>query len=81
MNYTDFGLSILIYRKRTGLSQEALAEMAEISRNYLSMIERSEATNLSIDVLVRLARAMSVEPCQLLNILTGKTNDHSRPGA
>lgn len=69
MDYKTFGLDILVFRKRNGISQTDFAGMAEISRNYLSMIERNEAHNLSVDVLLRLARAMQADPCELLNRL------------
>lgn len=69
MNYTDFGLMILVHRKRNGISQETFAGLAQISRNYLSLIERSQAENLSVDVLVKLAGAMQSDPCELLRVL------------
>jgi transcriptional regulator with XRE-family HTH domain len=72
MDYKTFGLDILVYRKRNGISQSALAGTAKISRNYLSLIERNEANNLSVDVLVRLAGAMEADPCDLLRRLMGE---------
>jgi transcriptional regulator with XRE-family HTH domain len=50
---------------RQGLSQEALAEAADISTGFLQRVERGK-TNLGIVVLVRLADALGVEPGVLL---------------
>ncbi len=53
-------------RRRTlGISQGELADRAGISRNYVSLIERAEASNLSINVLNHLAAALSVTPAEL----------------
>jgi len=46
------------------LTQEELAEQAEISVSFLSMIERGERAP-HIDTLVRIARALSVPLCEL----------------
>ena len=37
--YLELGLNIAFYRKRCGLTQEALAERVGISRSHLSAIE------------------------------------------
>lgn len=62
-------LSILARRireRRTerGLTQEALAERAGISANYLAKLELGWKTP-SVDTLVRLARALGVQVCDL----------------
>lgn len=44
-------------RKSCGLSQEALAEAADIDRTYASQLERA-LVNPSLGVLVRLANAL-----------------------
>jgi XRE family transcriptional regulator, regulator of sulfur utilization len=44
-------------RKRAGLSQEKLAERANLHPTYLSDIERG-VENVSLDVLMRLAGAL-----------------------
>ena len=52
-------------RRTLGISQGELAERAGISRNYVSLIERGEASNLSINVLNNLAAALGVTPAEL----------------
>lgn len=52
-------------RAERGLSQEALADLAGIHRNYLGGIERRER-NVGIDNLERLARAFGVPVSELV---------------
>lgn len=52
-------------RDERGLSQEALAELADFHRTYISQLERC-VTNISIDGLERLARALSIDVIDLL---------------
>lgn len=48
-------------RQAQGLSQEELAARADITANYLSSLEREEYA-ASVDVIERLATALSVAP-------------------
>jgi len=52
-------------RARRGLTQEGLAEVAEIDLRFLQKIETGK-TNLSLDVLLRLSAALQVKPGVLL---------------
>lgn len=52
-------------RKAKGLSQEALADLAGIHRNYLGGIERRER-NVGLDNLGKLANALGVPLDELL---------------
>lgn len=52
-------------RAAQGLSQEALAFDSGLNRTYLSSVERSER-NVSIDNIARIAKALGVEPWELL---------------
>lgn len=54
-----FGNKIKELRKVKGLSQERLANMAEIDRTYLPTIEKGER-NVSIEVVEKLAKALNV---------------------
>ena len=58
------GEALLRCRKRAGLSQEALAERADIHPNYVGRIERGECS-ASVGILLRLARALEVRPYKL----------------
>jgi transcriptional regulator with XRE-family HTH domain len=52
-------------RRAKGLSQEALAEKAELHRNYVGGIERGER-NVGLRNIVRLARALGVTTSDLV---------------
>ncbi|MGZ5442066.1 MAG: helix-turn-helix domain-containing protein [Thermoanaerobaculia bacterium] len=52
-------------RKARAISQERLAELAEIHENHVRRIERGEA-NPSFLVLLRIARALGVKAGQLI---------------
>ena len=54
-----FGNKIKELRKIKGLSQERLANMAEIDRTYLPTIEKGER-NVSIEIVEKLAKALNV---------------------
>ena len=48
------GLTIRAYRIAMGISQEKLAELADVHRNYIGKIERGEQ-NITINSLCQLA--------------------------
>jgi transcriptional regulator with XRE-family HTH domain len=52
-------------RAEQGVTQEALAERAGLDRSYISGIERSRHTP-SLDIIVRVAEALSTTPSRLL---------------
>lgn len=60
-----FGGSVRDARKLRGLPQEALAEAAQLSRNYISDMERG-TRNPGLIVLVRVARALKMPLRDLL---------------
>ena len=66
--FIQLGITIATIRKIRGLSQEQLAEKADISRTFLSAIEApSAAICFSLEVLYNIADALQVNPADLLN--------------
>jgi transcriptional regulator with XRE-family HTH domain len=53
------GETIRAQREAINLSQEKLAELADLSRNYIGEVERGE-TNVSIAALAKIAKALRV---------------------
>lgn len=63
----NFGIYISVLRKMQGMSQEALAEKAGISRSLLSAVEAPGLVKtFTVDVLLKLADALGVPPEELL---------------
>lgn len=52
-------------RTNQGLSQEDLADRADLNRNYVGMIERCENA-ATVDTLEKLADALDVGPVEFL---------------
>ena len=75
-----FGSSIKARRSRLGLSQEQLAERADLHRTYISDVERG-ARNISLQSITKLAAALEVSVSALfpqtgpLTERTGPDND------
>lgn len=69
MNKSDilikFGLRLKEIRKANGLSQEKLAEIANLHRTYIGMIERAEK-NITLINIEKIALALNVEIKDLL---------------
>lgn len=64
--YRKLGLNIAYYRKSKRLSQEQLAELANISRTHMSRIETAECA-VSLDVVFALCDALDVTPRELFD--------------
>lgn len=61
--FRRLALNISHYRKLNGISQEDLADLAHISRGYLSHIEAPNLTSsFSIVVLFDIADALGIDP-------------------
>jgi transcriptional regulator with XRE-family HTH domain len=69
---TIFGEHLRELRTSAGLSQEALAEKAELHRNYIGHLERGEKT-ASLDVLIRVAAAFDLSLPQFLARFDSRT--------
>ena len=52
-------------RENLNISQEKLSELADVSTDYISLIERGKRTP-SIKRLCMIAKALGVEPYELL---------------
>ena len=65
MDAKELGRQVFAKRKEKGWSQEELGQMADISRNYVSQIERGEADSISIKVINKLAIALGTSPAEL----------------
>lgn len=59
-----FGKRIRELRLKAGLSQEALAGLAGIHRNYLGETERG-LRNIALKNILRLAAALQIKPSKL----------------
>lgn len=62
------GTTIRDCRKQAGLSQETLAEKADLHPVYLGKVERGEQW-ISLHALLRVAKALGVRPAELLRQL------------
>ncbi|SQC92091.1 anaerobic benzoate catabolism transcriptional regulator [Cedecea neteri] len=71
---TLFGKRVKALRISTGMSQEAFADSCGFARSYMSRVERGGA-NVSLDAIDRLAKALRVEPWQLLITDSTEEND------
>lgn len=60
-----FSQNVRKARVAKGLSQEDLAELAGLHRNYVGGVERSER-NISIDNMAKLARALGTTIAELV---------------
>jgi len=60
-----FGAAVRRLREKAGHSQEGFAQRAEISRTYMSEIERG-VTNVSLETVDRLASALETTMSNLL---------------
>lgn len=57
--------NVRFYRMKLKLSQEALAEKANLHRTYISDIERGQR-NVSLENIYNIAVALEIEPYMLL---------------
>lgn len=62
------GQRIRSYRKSSGLSQERLAELADLHPTYIGQLERGEK-NASVETLARISHALHVPMTKLLEKL------------
>jgi transcriptional regulator with XRE-family HTH domain len=62
-------LSVVIreLREERGLTQQAVAKHAKVTKNYITMLERGQRKNPSLPILRRIAAALGVEVGRLLD--------------
>jgi transcriptional regulator with XRE-family HTH domain len=60
----EFGNRVRELRLEKGYSQEKLAELASLHRNYIGMVERGER-NMTLLNIKKLARALNIETKEL----------------
>jgi transcriptional regulator with XRE-family HTH domain len=60
-----FGERVRQLRQSQKVSQEKLAELAELHRTYIGGIERGER-NVALLNILRIAKALNASPCDLL---------------
>lgn len=66
--FIQLGIAISTLRKIRGLSQEKLAELANVSRSHISAIEAPGiARSFSLEVFYDIADALEVDPADLIN--------------
>jgi transcriptional regulator with XRE-family HTH domain len=60
-----FAANLRRLRHERGISQEALADLADVNRTYLSKLETG-ATYVGLEIIVKLADVLGTEPAELL---------------
>ena len=63
--YKIVGEAVRAARTEAGMSQEDLAEKANLARNYIGNVERAEK-KITIETLCKLAKALGVRPRDLI---------------
>lgn len=53
-------------RRELGLSQESVADRAQIHRTHLSMLERGVRRRLSLDTFARVCWALEITPSAMI---------------
>lgn len=60
-----FGMKLRETRKKKGISQERLGELAGLHRTYISSVERGER-NVTIETIKKCAEALGVSMAKLM---------------
>lgn len=72
VSHTDLteklGQKIRIERMKRKMSQEKLAELAELNRNFIGMVERGES-NITVKNLENISKAFNMEIKELFNFV------------
>lgn len=65
---TKLGIKIRVERQKQKISQEKLAELSNLNRNFIGMIERGE-TNVTVKNLENIANALNLPIIELFNFI------------
>ena len=76
LDYREIGKRIAFRRRKLGLKQEQVCELADISRTYMSSIECARSIP-STEVIMRLAIALDTTPDEFL-VGTARQEDEWR---
>ncbi|WP_242364012.1 helix-turn-helix domain-containing protein [Limosilactobacillus antri] len=66
MNINVVGENIAKFRRKRKMTQEQLAEASDLTKNFLSKIERGQAQNFSAINLLKLANALNISVDELV---------------
>lgn len=72
-----FAANLRRLRHESGISQEDLAYTASVNRSYVSKLEKG-ATYPGLEIMVKLARVLRVEPYELLKPRIEKSRRRQR---
>lgn len=61
----SFAKALKEYRTAKGISQEELAEICDLDRTYISLLERSKR-NPSLEIVFCLAKGLGITPSALI---------------
>lgn len=73
MTNSPLGAIIRSKRQALGLTQERVAELAELHRNYVGDIERG-LKEPTLGVFIRLCRAVKLQPAEVLKAVIDQKN-------
>lgn len=62
-----FGIKVKLERIKQNLSQEKLAEFADVNKNSIGSIERGE-TSPTLDTVNAIAKAFGISICELVDV-------------
>lgn len=62
-----FRENVKYYRRQLNISQEKLAELSNLSANYIGEIERTDR-KVTIDTIEKIAKGLNIDPSLLLVI-------------
>jgi transcriptional regulator with XRE-family HTH domain len=76
---TTFGQMLRERRRELGLSQESVADRAQLHRTHISLIERGLRRSIALETLVRLSWALETTPGALLDRYAGSDDAPGGP--